>query len=57
MKVMVKHLCIGVLSIPFLKINKNWSLLLVCLYDESVSYLSSSPLSCSVPMNKYNFHK
>ena len=56
-EVMVKHFCIDVLSILILKIYKYWSSLLVCLYDESVSNLSSSYLSFSVPMNKDNFQK
>ena len=54
-EVMVKHFCIDVLGILILKIYKYWSSLLVCLYDESVSNLSSSYLSFSVPMNKDNF--
>ena len=54
---MVKHFGIEVLSIPILKIYKYCSLFLVCHYDESVSYLSSSYLSCSVAMNKDNFQK
>ena len=54
---MVKHFYIEALSTPILKIYKYWSSLLVCLYDESVSYFSSSHLSFSVPMDKDNFQK
>ena len=54
---MVKYFCTEVLSIPILKIYKYWSSLLVCLYDESVSNLSSSHLWFSVPMNKDDFPK
>ena len=56
-EMMVKHFCTEVLSIPILKIYKYWSSLLVYLYDESVSYLSSSYLLFSIPMNKVNFQK